>query len=152
MSPLSLLCIGSLKTSWAQEACAQYLVRLGPRFTVRELSASKLKDGPRQLLDESERLLEVLEDVRGVVWVLDERGDRLTSPALAEALGKLVDRGEPLTLVLGGAYGLTEAVRARADRLVRLSDLVFPHELCRVMLLEQLYRAAEIRRGSGYHH
>lgn len=151
MLPITLLCIGTIKTPWVREACEQYLLRLGPRLTVRELAASKHRDAAKQQADECERLLEALADARGPVWVLDETGKAYTSQAFAKELGALQDRGEHLTIVLGGAYGLTDAVR-KSGRAIRLSDMTFPHELCRIVLLEQLYRAQEIRKGSGYHH
>ncbi len=148
---MTLLTVGKLRTPWAKDACEQYLLRLGPSLAVRELSPSKARDSDRQRDEESVAVLAALEDVRGAVWILDEQGKDMTSVAFAKELGKLADRGEPLTLVLGGAYGFTDAVRS-GRTLVRLSAMTLPHELCRVLALEQLYRAAEIRRGSGYHH
>jgi 23S rRNA (pseudouridine1915-N3)-methyltransferase len=152
MLPITLICIGSLKTKWVKEGAEQYLLRIGPRLKIQELSASKQQDPKRQQAEENTKILEAMENARGVTWVLDETGKTYTSQAFAAELGKLQDRGEPLTLVLGGAYGLTSEVRAKAQRVVRLSDMTFPHELCRLVLLEQLYRAQEIRKGTGYHH
>lgn len=148
---ITLLTVGKLKAPWAKEACEQYQLRLGPLLTVRELPASKARDSDRQRSEESEAVLAALGSVRGTVWILDEQGKDMTSVVFAKELGKLADRGEPLTLVLGGAFGFTDAVRS-GRTLVRLSAMTLPHELCRVLALEQLYRAAEIRRGSGYHH
>lgn len=150
MLQCSVLTIGSLKTPWAQAGCRQYLDRL--TINLIELPASKQKDSLKQSEEESQKILMRLEKMHGQVWVLDERGEALTSQAFAAALGQLEDRGEPVIFVLGGAYGLTDAVRSRADQLIRLSDMVFPHELCRIVILEQIYRAEQIRKGTGYHH
>lgn len=98
------------------------------------------------------RILKSLEKHRGEVWVLDERGKGMSSLEFSQSLGRARDAGDPLTFVLGGAYGLTDAVRDRADRLLRLSEMTFPHELCRLVFLEQFYRANEILKGGGYHH
>ena len=85
--------------------------------------------------------------------MLDERGERLTSPQWAELLRRMDTeaRGRPCFLV-GGAWGLDPTVRDRACRILRLSDLTLPHELARVVLLEQLYRAECILRKVPYHH
>ncbi len=102
-------------------------------------------------LDESERLLQrVREDI---VWLLDERGVQVDSPALSTKLTDLQTNGvKQLTIVIGGAYGVSKRMHERADFTWSLSKLVFPHQLVRLILAEQLYRATEIARGSGYHH
>lgn len=146
----TLLAVGSLKTGWAQEGCKQYMGRLD--IDLIEVPASKQKDPLKQQSEECEALLSRLEKIEGEVWVLDETGKEYTSEAFAEALTGLKDQGIPVTFVLGGAYGLNDAVRARADRLFALSTMTFPHELCRIVILEQIYRADQILKGSGYHH
>lgn len=151
---VTLLCLGSLKASWIAAGAQEYVRRLQPllRLTVEELPASKKKDEAAQRQDESERLLKALENREGDIWVLDEAGKGMTSRAFADQLQRLCDVGRPVTFVLGGAYGLTDAVRSRGNRILALSAMTFPHELCRIVFLEQLYRAAMIMRGSGYHH
>ena len=74
------------------------------------------------------------------------------SPALATRLRAAFDRGRPVTVVIGGAYGVDDRVRERADFVWSLSLLVFPHQLVRLILAEQLYRAQEIAAGRPYHH
>src|SRR3989344_237998 len=137
---ITLLCIGKVKSSWIAEGCRDYSERLerGLDFKGMELPASKEKDSDRQRADESARLFAAAQNFYGGLLVLDE-------------LGKDRDNERSLTFILGGAYGLTDAVRS-AGKLLRLSDMTLPHELCRVLFLEQLYRANEIIRGSGYHH
>lgn len=150
MNRITLLTVGSVKTSWAAEGCRQYVDRMN--IDVLEISASKQKDPTKQMEEESQAILDRLEKLQGQVWVFDERGKGYTSPAFAKVLEELGNRGESVIFVLGGAYGLSDAVRERADKLVKLSDMVLPHELCRVVALEQLYRADQICKGSGYHH
>lgn len=151
---ITLLCIGSLKFSWAKEACKDYAHRLGHslKLQILELPASKARESEKQREEESERIIQALGKRGGIVWVLDERGKEMTSVAFAKELQIAKDRGDAVTFVLGGAYGLNDAVRKKANRLLRLSAMTLPHELCRVVFLEQLYRAGEIGRGSGYHH
>jgi 23S rRNA (pseudouridine1915-N3)-methyltransferase len=153
MHRITLLCIGTLKFPWAREAAEDCAKRLehSLKLEIVELSPSKARDPERQREEESDRIIAALEKRRGAVWVLDEQGKEMTSVAFSKELQTLKDRGEEMTFVLGGAYGLSDAVRKKG-RLLRLSAMTLPHELCRVVFLEQLYRAVEIERGSGYHH
>lgn len=146
----TLLCVGSVKTGWVREGCKQYLDRSD--VIVAEVPASKQKDSAKQEAEECEVLLSRLKEIDGQVWVLDETGKHCSSQVFSDALAELKDHGIPVTLVLGGAYGLNDAVRARADRIIALSEMTLPHELCRIVILEQLYRADQIMKGSGYHH
>ena len=86
------------------------------------------------------------------VWLLDERGDAIDSIALSSRLQDARITAKRLVVLIGGAYWVNDAVRARAAFAWSLSKLVFPHQIVRLLLLEQLYRALEIERGSGYHH
>jgi 23S rRNA (pseudouridine1915-N3)-methyltransferase len=154
MQRITFLTVGKPKEPWVRDACELYLSRIRPQISlvVHELSPSRGKDGPAQQLEESDRILKMLENLEGEVWVLDETGKGMTSSQFAACIGQARDMGTTLVFVLGGAYGLTDAVRRKANRLLKLSDMTFPHELCKVVFLEQLYRACEINRGSGYHH
>jgi 23S rRNA (pseudouridine1915-N3)-methyltransferase len=154
MQRLSLLCVGSLKSGWARAACAEFVARLQHcvRLEIVEIPASKERDPGKQSTQESERLLAAMQKREGEVWVLDERGATMTSEHFAETLAAERDGGTAITFVIGGAYGFTDAVRDRADRLLSLSLMTLPHELCRILFLEQLYRAVEIGKGSEYHH
>lgn len=148
-----LLCVGKIRSPWIAAGCTEYLARLGTKISLRELPASREREASRQRDDESCRLLESARRERcSVLWVLDECGEGMSSTLFADSLRALDDRGVPLVFILGGAYGLSDAVRHQARRLMRLSDMTLPHELCRLVFLEQFYRAHEIIRGSGYHH
>ncbi len=88
-----------------------------------------------------------------VVILLDERGREIDSPGLAQLLDKnLNESTKRLVFIIGGAFGVSEEVQARANQTLSLSKLVFPHMLARLMLVEQLYRAWSIRTGGKYHH
>ena len=87
------------------------------------------------------------------VVLLDERGADIDSPAFAALLGRHLQAGtKRLVFIIGGAFGVDAEVTARADRTIKLSSLVFPHMLVRLVLIEQLYRAQSILNGSAYHH
>ena len=102
--------------------------------------------------EENERLLAALEKIDGVIVVLDERGKEFLSTEFATWIGRKRDIGDSITFVLGGAFGLDDRVRSKATLVLSLSRMTFPHELCKLVFLEQLYRAQSIMAGSGYHH
>lgn len=152
---LRLLSVGKLKTPFWKDAAAHYLTRI-TRW--RRLECTEAKDGDAALAPaqrnalEGRRILEALAP-QDLPLVLDERGERLTSPQLAALLQQLdQDARGRACFIVGGAYGLDESVRGRAFKTIRLSDMTLPHELARVFLLEQLYRAECILRKAPYHH
>ena len=153
--PLRILCVGKIKTPFWKDAAAHYAGRIA-RW--RPLDQTDVRDGDAALpveqrtALEGNRLLESLQ-AQDVPIVLDERGSTFTSPELAQCLRQLDDsgRGRPCFIV-GGAYGLDDAVRRRAWKCLSLSAMTFPHELARVLLLEQIYRAECILRNVPYHH
>lgn len=100
--------------------------------------------------NESQKILKVIHD--DYVILLDERGQMISSPDLAQKLEKRLSSGKNLSIIIGGAFGVSEELRTRADFVWSLSDLVFPHQLVRIILVEQLYRAIAIRQGLPYHH
>ncbi len=154
MHKVSLICIGNLRESWTKEASKLYVDRLKHVFDVRvtELVPSHQPNASGQKVEESERLLISAQKNGGVLWVLDETGEEMTSQEFAKEIETLRDRGEPITFILGGSYGLTDNVRSAGRKVISLSKMTLPHELCRILFLEQLYRASEIMKGSGYHH
>ena len=154
MHKVTLLAIGRIKASWIADGCSEYLQRLKPHLslTVTEIPPSRQKDPEKQKQEESEQILHALQKQRGDVFLLDQEGDSMSSKQFSVFLSKAADMGLPLTFIIGGAYGLSSSVREIARGSIRLSDMTLTHEMARLLLLEQLYRACEIARGSGYHH
>lgn len=150
---LVLLAAGKMRNGALAEVCAEYVQRLqrfGPA-EVKEVKASGRSDARGACEEECERLADALESGDRVL-VLDERGAQITSVQLAELLGKHErESTRRLVLVLGGAYGMTEEFKKRGQ-LLGLSKLTLPHELCRALAVEQLYRARTIQKGLPYHH
>ena len=99
---------------------------------------------------EGERLLQRV-PVSAVTIVCDESGDRLTSESFAALVSNARDRAQDIVFVVGGAFGLSATVRARATKTIQLAPWTLPHELARLVLAEQLYRAGTIVRGEPYH-
>lgn len=150
MQKITLLVVGSLKTAWVKQGCDQYLERIN--INLVEIPASKEKIPVRQQAEECDRILAHLEKMKGEVWALDELGIEMTSPEFSDAISVHRDTGEALIFVLGGAFGLDQRVRTRVDKVFALSKMTYPHELCRIVVLEQIYRAFQIQKGSRYHH
>lgn len=150
--PLTVFAIGKKHEDWVAEGIERYQKRLkSPFLTEWVLMAHSSLEGVRARQEESERLLSRL-DAYDYIILLDERGKSFDSPALSELLKGRLDRSEKIAIVIGGAYGVTDELRTRADLVWSLSPLVFPHQLVRLILIEQLYRVQQIAVGGSYHH
>ncbi|MGY4893804.1 MAG: 23S rRNA (pseudouridine(1915)-N(3))-methyltransferase RlmH [Candidatus Saccharimonadota bacterium] len=150
--PLTIIAIGKKHESWIAEGLARYEKRLKAPFLVNwVLLPHSSLEGVSARQEESERIQKRLEDFDYVV-ILDERGRELNSPTLAATLTNELDRSKRVALVIGGAYGVTDELRNNSQLVLSLSPLVFPHQLVRLILVEQLYRAQEITQGGKYHH
>lgn len=141
------------KTFFWQEAVQHYCKRLAPW---RSIEITELKDAPASLsisdriADEGKRLLSSLRP-NDLAVVLDNKGLKLDSLQFAKLLGEFENTKCPC-FIIGGAFGLSEAVKAKAWKLISLSNLTFTHELARCLLLEQIYRAQTIIQNIPYHH
>lgn len=149
---IKILAIGKKHELWVVEGIERYQNRLKKPYDVEWvlLPHSALQDD-RAREDESQRILSKLGD-REFVVLLDEIGDELDSPQLAKLFDTTFTAGRSVTLIIGGAYGVDDRVHQRADFVWALSPLVFPHQLVRLILAEQLYRAQQITAGHPYHH
>ena len=149
---LRIVAAGKLRDPAAAAVCAEFQKRLRAyhRIEVTEVRASSGSDPVRAIREEGERLLKAAGD--GVLWALDRAGTELSSEELSAKIIELESRGRPLTLIIGGTFGLAQDVRARADFVWSLSKLTFLHEWARMIVLEQLYRVAKIARSEPYHH
>ena len=149
---ITILAIGKKHEDWVQPGLDRYEKRLKQPWDVRwELLPHSSLDGQQARQEESERLLKRL-DTSTIVVLLDETGKQLDSPTLADYCEQQFNHGKSITFIIGGAFGVTEELKTRVDFVWSLSPLVFPHQLVRLILIEQLYRAQEITRGGQYHH
>jgi 23S rRNA (pseudouridine1915-N3)-methyltransferase len=149
-----ILAIGRLKRGFAAEGVAEYVKRARrfARLDVAELPPAKTADPARAVADESAALSARLKPDDHVV-LLDVAGRMRSSEELARRLQTLDanSRGR-LVFVIGGAYGVSDALAARAQERLSLGLITLPHELARLVLAEQLYRALTIRHNLPYHH
>lgn len=149
---IRIFAIGKKHESWITDGLERYQKRLSKPWDIDwVLLPHSSLEGDKARQEESERLLARLGPDDFVV-LLDERGKNLDSPALSRILQGQLDHSRTVVLVIGGAYGVNDRLTARADLVWSLSKLVFPHQLVRLILAEQLYRAQEISRGAPYHH
>lgn len=151
---LRVIAVGKLKAPYAVQACAEFATRLGPYFPL-EVTEVKAADGsqPQQAMrEEAERIAKhVHQD--DCVWLLDRTGDELSSEQLSRMIAGVANAGtRRMTFVIAGTYGADDSLRDRADFVWSLSPLTFLHEWARMIVLEQLYRAAKIARNEPYHH
>lgn len=143
--------IGKIKGDPLEEALLTYQKRLRWEVSVQE-GEIKQKLAPAVLQQEEAKWLLAGVPMGAFVIALDERGKGLTSPAFSSLLSqKQLDGFSQFVFLIGGADGLTPEVRGRADLLLSLGTMVWPHKLARVMLMEQLYRAQQIQVGHPYH-
>jgi 23S rRNA (pseudouridine1915-N3)-methyltransferase len=146
-----LIAVGRCRDAAVTGLFEDYATRLSPRLTLVEVEERKKPPPPDIKAREAKLLLAALPPGATVV-ALDERGKTLDSPGLAARIGRWRDAGvQDLAFVIGGADGLDDSVRQRADLLLSLSALTWPHMLVRVLIAEQLYRAETILSGHPYH-
>ena len=157
--PVTVICVGKLRERFFADAAAEYLKRLRRLMPVTVVEVpdepEPVQPGEVQnemtLRREGERILARLSD-RDHVIALCVDARQYESPELAARLDSLFTQGKShIAFVIGGSLGLHPSVLARADERMSMSRMTFPHQLARVMLLEQLFRAAKINAGERYH-
>lgn len=155
MFKVTIIAVGALKEPWWKEAQAEYLRRLTPfaKVSIIEVEAEPFGASVTAQLSmrrEGERILGRLPQDAFVI-ALERTGKRATSPGLAELIKDEGSSGGHLVFVVGGAAGLDPAVLAAARAKLSFSDMTFTHEMARIFLCEQLYRAMTIIAGKPYH-
>ncbi len=149
---IRIIAIGKKHESWVAEGIGRYQERLKRPFVVEwVLLPHSLLPNDRARQEESQRIISHL-NANDYVILLDERGKIIDSPALSKLLLVPLEGSKDIVIIIGGAYGVDDTVHTRANFVWSLSQLVFPHQLVRLMLSEQIYRAQEIAAGKPYHH
>lgn len=151
---LTIVAVGRLKERFWREAADEYLKRLGPYADVRVVEVpdrDPARGEARALAEEAADVLRAL-PASARVMSLEIGGRQLSSEGLAERLESLATEGtSSVAFLIGGSLGLGDSALDRADERLSLGPMTLPHNLARVVLLEQLYRAFKIRRGEPYH-
>ena len=154
-----VVCIGKLKDAYLRDGVAEFVKRMRPYggITITELNESKIGDKPsdadrKQVVDEEgERLLKAVPKNAYTV-LLDVYGKTMSSEDLAKAVAKLeVDGVSDMAFIIGGAFGVSEALRQSVNFKLSFSPMTFTHQMVRLLLVEQIYRASKINRNEPYH-
>ncbi|MEC1717236.1 23S rRNA (pseudouridine(1915)-N(3))-methyltransferase RlmH [Schinkia azotoformans] len=156
---ISIFSVGKLKEKYLKQGIDEYLKRLGPYAKVEVIEVADEK-APENLSEvemeqvkdkEGERILAKISDDTYVI-ILAIQGKMLSSEELAREIDQLATYGKSkIAFVIGGSLGLSKAVEKRADYALSFSKMTFPHQLMRLVLVEQVYRAFRIIRGDAYH-
>lgn len=151
MLNISVVCVGNLKEKFSQDAEKEYLKRLS-KFC--KLNVVELKEQNKlsniTLIKEKEGE-EILENLSSFNVLCDLGGENLSSEEFANSIEKLTLTNFKITFVIGGSYGVSEKVKNACQTKISFSKMTFPHNLFRIMLLEQIYRAFTILNGVSYH-
>lgn len=156
---IDIICVGRIKEKYLEDAIKEYSKRLSRycKLRITELKDEKAIDGQSQSLDEKvkliegERILKSLND-DAFIFVLDLKGKQIDSVAFSRKIDDLKITGKSnVQFVIGGSLGLSDEVVKKADFLLKFSEMTFPHQLMRVVLLEQIYRAFRIMNNEPYH-
>ena len=156
---IRIVCVGKLKEKNLKEACDEYVKRMTKysRLDIIELKEAKLPenaspaDEEKVKIDEGKAILSKLFEKEYVI-TLEVLGKQLSSIELAEKISNLgVSGNADIAFVIGGSLGLSEEVSKRSNFSLSFSKLTFPHQMMRVLVLEQIYRAFKIARNENYH-
>lgn len=152
---ISVISVGKIKQKFVKEGEREYLERLQSEHKIELIELGV--DHPASLPEveikskEAKQLLASVKDNQ-VVITLDENGETMTSQEFAAFLGAKMNQGQPnIAFIIGGAYGLDPSVKKRAEKSISLSRMTFTYQMSRLILVEQLYRASMILKGSPYH-
>lgn len=159
MLNVKLICVGKMREKFYIDAFEEYRKRLQAycRLELAEITEQRLSDRPaeKEITAALEREgQEILKSVPADAYLvaLCVEGKQMPSEGMAELIAARENSGKPkLCFVIGGSFGLSPTVKARADRKLSMSQMTFPHHLARVMLVEQVYRGFKINEGSQYH-
>lgn len=156
---ITIACVGKIKEKYLTAGIEEFTKRLTPfcKLETIAINEERMPEDPspaekEQVLGrETERLLAVIPQ-NSYVIVLDVKGSQISSEELAAKFDKLALGGNShITFVIGGAFGYTDALRKRADETISFSRMTFTHQMIRLLLVEQIYRAFKISRGEKYH-
>ncbi len=154
----TIVTIGKLKTAYLRDGVAEFVKRLTPYggATIIELNESKQssQDASQRAAiveEEGQRVMKQIAN-KGFVVLLDVKGKHVSSEELAAKIQRLeVEGTSEMTFVIGGAFGVSKELRQRADLALSFSSMTFTHQMVRLLLVEQLYRACKINRNEPYH-
>lgn len=154
---INLIVTGKLKEEYLRNACDEYIKRLSRycNFEMHELNEYRLSDNPseKEIANALSKEAETIKKyAKGYIIPMCIEGKQISSPELSETIQNAVVSGNnTVTFIIGSSFGLAPEIKAMGDFKLSMSKMTFPHQLARVMLLEQIYRAFQISAGGKYH-
>lgn len=148
---IKIVAVGKIKETFFTQAIEEYSKRLSGYYKLQIVEVPDEKCDDKTLEKEADKILRQLKETDYVI-ALAIKGQRFSSESFAEKIRQLELEGKSsITFVIGGSLGLSKRILDRADLKLSFSDMTFPHQLMRVILLEQIYRACKINRNEPYH-
>lgn len=151
MISINVVCVGNLKEKFSREEQAEYQKRLSAfcNLSITEIKEQNQFENP-EVIKQKEGA-EIIKKLKGYVILCEIDAAQLSSEKLAQKMSLLMNDNSCITFVVGGSYGVSEEVKKKAHEIISFSQMTFPHNLFRIMLLEQLYRGFTIINGKSYH-
>ena len=149
---IKIITVGKLKEAYLKQAEEEYLKRLSKytKIELIEVEDSKIDDAKQALAFEKNNILRYL-DSKAYIITLEILGKELSSPELADMIDKTFINNSDITFIIGGSYGIHQEVLEKANFRLSFSKMTFPHQLFRILLLEQLFRSYKILNNEKYH-
>ena len=149
---IKILAVGKKHEAWIIDGVERYQKRLKKPFDVKWVILPHSPNNSLRARQDDSKAINMRLTPSDYVILLDEKGENINSPSLSRLLLSEIESSKKVTIIIGGAYGVDNTIRERANFVWSLSNLVFPHQLVRLMLVEQIYRAQEIAGNRSYHH
>lgn len=147
---IKIVCVSRVKEKYFISAINEYLKRLSKYVRMEIVEVKDEANVEKALKIEGEKILSKIKEDEYVIS-LDIAGEKLSSLEFAKKIDKVFNNNSKLTFIIGGSYGLSQDVKKRSNYLLSFSKMTFPHQLFRVILLEQIYRAYKINNNESYH-
>lgn len=149
---IKIICLGKVKEKYLQDGIDEYIKRISKYTQVKiiELEDEGIKDDKVALKKEKEKILKYL-NTKDCIIALDISGKEMTSLEFADKIDKTLIINSDITFIIGGSYGLDEEIKSLSNYRLSFSKMTFPHQLFRLILLEQIYRAYKINHNEEYH-
>jgi len=151
MMTINIVCVGNLKEKFSRDEQAEYQKRLSAfcNLNIIEIKEQNHLENPALILEKEGE--EIVKKLKGYVLLCDIKSKQVSSEQFADKIKGIMNENSCLTFVIGGSYGVSENVKKLANEKMSFSPMTFPHNLFRIMLLEQVYRSFTILAGKTYH-
>ncbi len=147
---IKIICVGKIKEKYFTLAAEEYLKRLSKFSKVEVIEVMDEANVEKALKIEGDKILSKIKEDEFVI-ALDINGESLSSMDFAKKMNRIFNNNSKITFIIGGSYGLSKDVKKRSNYLLSFSKMTFPHQLFRIILLEQIYRSYKINNNESYH-